>query len=114
MKYIIYHNPRCSKSRNGLAYLRNKTNDVEVVEYLKTPFTREEFKKLLMKLNKKPHEMIRTHEAFYKSELRNKNYTDDEWIKIMLENPQLIHRPIVVKGNKAVLGNPPEEIDILF
>ncbi len=112
--YTVYHNPRCSKSRAGLAYVKSKTDDVEVVEYLKEPFTEDSFKKLLMKLNKKPIEMVRTQEAIYKSDYKGKNFTDDEWVKIMVDNPKLINRPIVVKDNKAVWGNPVEEIDVLF
>ena len=110
----IYHNPRCKKSRAGLQYLQSKTNDIQIVEYLKNPLTEEELKKLLMLLNKKPQEMIRTQEAVYKQNFKGKNFTDDEWIKIMVENPKLIKRPIVVKGNKAVWGDPAEEIDKLF
>ena len=112
--YTIYHNPRCSKSRNGLEYLKSKTTDIEVVEYLKEPFSQEFFIKVLMKLNKKPIDMIRTHEAIFKSDFKGKNFNDDEWVKIMVDNPKLINRPIVVKDNKAVWGNPPEEIDKLF
>jgi arsenate reductase len=112
--YTIYHNPRCSKSRKGLDYLKNKTSEVEVVEYLKEPFNQESFKKVLMKLNKKPFDMVRTQEEVFKKEFKGKNFTDEEWIKIMVENPKLINRPIVVKENKAVWGNPVEEIDALF
>jgi arsenate reductase (glutaredoxin) len=112
--FTIYHNPRCSKSRKGLEYLKSKTSEVEVVEYLKKPFTQESFKKVLMKLNKKPFDMVRTQEEIYKKEFKGKNFTDDEWVKIMVENPKLINRPIVMKDNKAVWGNPPEEIDELF
>ena len=112
--YTIYHNPRCSKSRKGLAYVQSKTDQVEVVEYLKDPFTQDSFKKILMKLNKKPFEMVRAQEAIYKSDFKGKNFNDDEWVKIMVENPKLINRPIVVKENKAVWGNPVEEIDVLF
>lgn len=112
--YTIYHNPRCSKSRKGFEHLKEKTTDIKVVEYLKEPFTEEGLTKLLMQLNKKPHDMIRTHEAIYKSDFKGKEFTDEEWIKIMVENPKLIHRPIVVKNNKAVWGQPVEEIDILF
>ena len=81
---------------------------------MKEPFTEDGFKKLLMKLNKKSIEMVRTQEAIYKSDFKGKNFTDDEWVKIMLENPKLIKRPIVVKSNKAVWGTPVEEIDVLF
>jgi len=110
----IYHNPRCKKSRAGLQFVKDRTNDFELVEYLKNPITEEELKELLMKLNKKPLEMIRTQEAIYKSDFKGKNFTDDEWVKIMLENPKLIKRPIVVKDNKAVWGDPAEELNILF
>ncbi len=110
----IYHNPRCKKSRAGLQYLQTKTDDIQIVEYLKNPLSEEDLKKLLMLLNKKPQEMIRTQEAVYKQNFKGKNFTDDEWVKIMVENPKLIKRPIVVKGNKAVWGDPAEEIDKLF
>jgi len=112
--YTVYHNPRCKKSRAGLEYVKNKTSDVEVIEYLKNPLTEDRLKKLLMKLNKKPHDMIRTQEAIYRSDFKGRNFTEDEWIKIMVENPKLIQRPIVVKNNKAVWGDPVEEIDTLF
>jgi len=111
---IIYHNPRCKKSRAGLQYLQNKTNDFQIVQYLKNPLTAEELKKLLMLLNKKPQEMVRTQETLYKQNFKGKNFTDDEWVKIMVENPKLIKRPIVVKDNKAVWGDPAEEIEKLF
>ncbi|MCF6170003.1 MAG: arsenate reductase (glutaredoxin) [Bacteroidales bacterium] len=110
----VYHNPRCKKSRAGLQFVKNKTSEFEVVEYLKNPITESEMKALLMKLNKKPLEMIRTQEAIYKSDFKGKNFTDDEWVKIMLENPRLIKRPIVVKGNKAIWGDPAEELAVLF
>mgnify|MGYP001040829248 CR=1 FL=1 len=114
MKYTVYHNPRCKKSRAGLQYVQERTNDVKVIEYLKNPLTEKEFETLLMKLNKKPHEMVRTQEAVYKSDYKGKNFNDHEWIKIMVENPKLIKRPIVVKDNKAVWGDPAEELEVLF
>ncbi len=110
----IYHNPRCKKSRAGLEYLKNKKVEFEVVEYLKEPLTKAELKDILVKLNKKPTEMIRTQEEVYKKQFKGKNFTDDEWIRIMVENPKLIQRPIVVKGYKAVWADPPEEMDVLF
>jgi arsenate reductase len=112
--YTIYHNPRCKKSRAGLQYVQKRTNDFEVVEYLKNPISEELFKNLLMKLNLRPAEMIRTQEAIYKSDFKGKNFTDDEWVTIMTENPKLIKRPIVVRGNKAVWGDPVENLEILF
>ncbi len=112
--FTIYHNARCKKSRAGLQYLQSKTDDIKVVEYLKNPITEAVLKDLLMKLNKKPQEMIRTQEAVYKQNFKGKNFNEDEWVKIMVENPKLIKRPIVVSGNKAVWGDPPEEIDVFF
>lgn len=114
MKYTVYHNPRCKKSRAGLQYVQERSNAVEVVEYLKNPLTEKELENLLMKLNKKPLEMIRTQEAIYKSDFKGKQFNDHEWVKIMVENPKLIRRPIVVKGNKAVWGDPAEELAVLF
>ncbi len=110
----VYHNPRCKKSRAGLQYVQEHTNDFEIIEYLKNPIDESELNKLLMKLNKKPSEMIRTQEAIFKSDLKGKNFTDEEWVKIMTENPKLIKRPIVVKGNKAVWGDPADELSVLF
>jgi arsenate reductase len=88
--------------------------DPEVVEYLKTPLDESELKDLLVRLHKKPTEIIRTQEAIYKSDFKGKNFTDDEWVKILLEYPKLIQRPIVVKGPKAVIGDPTDEIEALF
>ena len=110
----IYHNPRCSKSRAGLKYVQEHTNDYKIIEYLKEPFDEESLKGLLMKLNAKPHDIVRTQEAIYKSDYKGKDFTDDEWIKILLENPKLIKRPIVVSGYKAIWGVPVEELDELF
>jgi len=112
--FTIYHNPRCKKSRAGLQYLQSKTDDIEVIEYLKHPLTVEVLKDILMKLNKRPQEILRIQEAIYKQNYKGKNFNDDEWVKIMVENPKLIKRPIVVRTNKAVWGDPPEEMDILF
>jgi arsenate reductase len=110
----IYHNPRCKKSRAGLEYLKSKGVEFEIVEYLKNPITEDEFKDILMKLNLKPQDMIRTQEDIYKKQFKGKNFTDDEWVKIMVENPKLIKRPIVVKDYKAVWADPPENMDELF
>ena len=112
--YTIYHNTRCKKSRAGLQYVQERTNDFEVVEYLKNPISEELFKNLLIKLNLRPQDMLRTQEAIYKSDFKRKFFTDDEWVTIMIENPKLIKRPIVVRGNKAVWGDPSENLEVLF
>ncbi len=110
----IYHNPRCKKSRAGLQYLQEKGVEPEIIEYLKNPLSEEVFRDILVRLHKKPMEIIRTQEAIYKSDFKGKNFNDDEWIKIILENPKLIQRPIVVKGPKAVIGDPASNIDVLL
>ena len=110
----IYHNPRCKKSRAGLKYLEEKTTDFELIEYLKSPVTEKELEDILMKINVKPFEMIRTQEEIYKKQYKSKQFNDDEWIKIMIENPKLIKRPIIVKDYKAVWADPPENMDTLF
>lgn len=110
----IYHNPRCRKSRAGLAYLETKKVEFKLVDYIKNPISEAEFADLLMKLNKSPQDMIRTQEDIYKSDFKGKNFSDEEWIKIMVEHPKLIQRPIIVRDYKAVWGDPPEEIDQLF
>lgn len=106
----IYHNPRCSKSRETLQLIKDAGINVEIVEYLNTIPTTEELKMILMKLNLSPKDIIRKGESIYKEKFKNSDFNDDEWIKIMIEYPKLIERPIVVKGNKAVLGRPPENV----
>jgi len=112
--FKVYHNPRCRKSRAGLQYLQNKGVDIEIVEYLKNPITVSELENLLVKLNKNPQDIIRKQEEIYKKQLKGKIFTKDEWIRIMVENPKLIQRPLVVKRYKAVVGDPVENIDDLM
>lgn len=110
----IYHNPKCAKSRAGFSYLKDKGLEYKVVEYLKEPLTRETLKDILMKLNKGPKDIIRTNEEVFKEKLRGKNFTSEEWITLLLENPKLIQRPIVVSGYKAVIGYPIENIKMIL
>lgn len=110
----IYHNPKCRKSREGLQYIQDKGLEFTIVEYLKTSFSRKEFKDLLMKLNMRPAEIVRTQEDEFKEKLKGKSFNDEEWITILLENPKLIQRPIVVKNHKAVLAQPADEIERLL
>lgn len=110
----IYHNSRCRKSRAGLQYLQDKGVDFEIVEYLKNGISEEELKDVLIKMNVRPTEIIRTQEDIYKKQFKGKNFTDEEWIKILLENPKLIKRPLVLKGYKAVWADPPENMEKLF
>ena len=107
----IYHNPRCRKSREGLSYLQTKSNSFKIVEYLKSGLTEEFLNEIILKSNLKPKDLVRTQEELYKKELKGKHFTDEEWIKIIIENPVLLQRPIVVGKLKAVLAQPAEEID---
>lgn len=106
----IYHNPRCSKSRQTLQLIREAGKEVQVIEYLKKLPTEAELRELIRCLGCTPEELIRKNEAIFKEKFKDNQYTQDEWIKIMVENPVLIERPIVVAGNKAVLGRPPENV----
>lgn len=110
----IYHNPRCSKSREGCSILAQIDQEYEIIDYQKNPLTREELKDLINKLQIKPIELVRTKESIWKENYEGKDLTDEEIITAMQENPRLIERPIVVNGNKAVIGRPPVLIkDIL-
>lgn len=104
----IYHNTRCSKSRDVCALLQKKKIKAEVIEYLKTPPTQKEIKELLKMLGMKASELVRTKEPLYKEKFEGKKITEAQWIKILYENPILIERPIIVKGNKAIIGRPAE------
>ena len=111
----IYHNPRCKKSRAGLQFLEEKNIEHTKVLYLNDePFTEKSLKAVLQKLGKKPQEMIRTQEKEYKTNYKGKEFTDNEWIKIMAENPKFIHRPIIETDDKAVWGDPPSNIDAIL
>lgn len=113
MKYVIYHNNRCSKSRCALEKLRIEGKEYEVVEYLKTPPTKEELSEILRKLGMKAEELLRKNEAVFKEKYKNKELSESEWIEAMVKYPGLIERPIIVKGDKAVVGRPAEMIDKL-
>ena len=107
----FYHNPQCRKSRAGLEYLKSKGVLFDVIEYIRHPLTEKELAKLLVKLNKKPSEILRTQEEYYKKNLRGRSFNDHELIRIICENPKLLHRPIVEKDYAAVIGDPVENID---
>lgn len=111
MKLTIYHNPRCSKSRATLKLLEERGQKPEIIEYLKTPPDAATLKKLLRQLDMKPRELLRDKETAYKEAgLDDPGLSDDDIIAAMVEHPILIERPIVVAGNKAALGRPPEKV----
>ena len=97
----IYHNPRCGKSRCALQEISASGREFETIEYLKTPPDASELRQILSLLDKKPLEIIRQKEPVFVENFKGKSFSDDEWINIMLENPILIERPIVVAGDRA-------------
>ena len=110
----IYHNNRCSKSRNSYNLLTEKGIEFETIEYLKTPLTKKEIKALLGKLNIPAKDLIRKSETDFKEHFKGKELSESQWIDAMVKFPKLIERPIIVKGNKAVIGRPIENvIDLL-
>jgi arsenate reductase len=110
----IYHNTRCSKSRQALELLQGKGQEVEVVEYLKKPPTAAELTSLIRKLNMKPEELLRKGEKLYKENYKGKSLSDEQWVQVMVDNPVLIERPIIVRGDKAVVGRPPDKVQELL
>jgi arsenate reductase len=110
----IYHNNRCTKSRCALELLEKKGKNFQVVEYLKTPPSEKEIKEILKKLGMKAEDIIRKKEPLFIEKFAKKKFTEDQWIKVLAKNPILIERPIIVKGNKAVIGRPPENINQLL
>ena len=110
----ILHNPRCSKSRQTLEILKENNIDPEVILYLNDTPTVNELKVILQKLNIKPEELLRKNEAIFKEQFKGLSFNDDEWINVMIENPKLIERPIVIRGNKAIIARPPEKVKELL
>ncbi|MBT8264931.1 MAG: arsenate reductase (glutaredoxin) [Bacteroidia bacterium] len=111
---IIYHNPRCRKSRDTLEILETKKADYKVIKYLDTPLSEEKLGKIIKLLKIRPIELIRKNESIWKENFKDLDFSDEELIQVMAKYPKLIERPIVINGNKAVIGRPPELIlDIL-
>ncbi len=106
----IYHNPNCTKSRLTLGILEEKGLDFEVIEYLKTPPSAAELDVILSKLGTEPLAFMRTAEAEFKTHIQGKDLSRAEMIEVMVAYPKLIERPIVVNGDKAAVGRPPELI----
>ena len=111
----IYHNPRCSKSRQTLALLEEQGLAPTVILYLETPPSEKELRGLLKQLGISPRELLRKGEEPYKTlGLKNPELDDAALLSAMVEHPKLIERPIVTDGKRAVLGRPPENVDIFF
>lgn len=106
----IYHNPRCTKSRECLAFLEKSNHEVEVIKYLETKFTAETLSQIIKKLKIKPLELVRIKEKIWIENYKGKLLCDAEIIAAMVQNPTLIERPIAVYNDKAVIARPFEKI----
>ena len=106
----IYHNPRCSKSRQTLSLIEGKNKKVEIIEYLETPATVEEIESILEKLGIKAIDLVRKKEQIWIEDYKGRDLTDKKIIEAMVENPKIMERPIVIDGNKAIIGRPPENV----
>jgi len=108
---IIYHNPRCSKSRATLALLEHHNIDTQIIKYLETPPSPQTLKKIIELLNVSPRDILRTGEKAYKEfAMDNKDLSDDQLLQLMSANPKVIERPIVIYKEQAVVGRPPENV----
>lgn len=112
--WTIYHNPRCSKSREALALLKENGITPKVVEYLKDVPTRKELELLVMQLGLPASELVRRNEPLFREKYKGLELNEHEWIRVLHENPQLIERPVVVKGHTAVIGRPMENVEELI
>jgi len=108
MKY--YHNPRCSKSRQGLELLEGHGKKPEIIEYLKEPPDEKTLRDIVKKLGTGAESLVRKSEDIYKEKYRDRKMTEDDWIKAMVKHPILIERPILIGEKKAVIGRPSENL----
>ena len=106
----IYHNPRCSKSRQTLEIIKKNKKEFEIVEYLKDRLSISELELIIEKLGITAVELVRRNELIWKENYKGKNLSDKEIVRAMIENPKIMERPIVVNGEEAVLGRPPENV----
>ena len=110
MKYIIYHNPRCRKSREALKYLQDKKYDFEIRDYIKNLLSVEETLDLIDSLKIKPIELVRKNEAIWKENFKNKDLDDNQIINALSKYPKLIERPIVTKGKSSIVAKPIDKL----
>lgn len=114
-KITVYEKPTCSTCRSTAKILTEKGIDFEKVNYYIKPFSKNKLKTLLKKMNMKPGELLRKNEEAYKElNFKEENYSEDEILKLMVKNPDLVQRPIVEIGGKAILARPAEKINELF
>ena len=110
----IYHNPRCSKSRQTLDLIKQKTKNYEIIEYLNEPLEFNDYKLILEKMDLKPINLVRIKETIWKEKYKGEEMSDDDIIKALVENPKLMERPIVTTNKQAIIGRPPENVLDLF
>lgn len=111
---VIYHNPKCQKSREVLEILKKSGKEFKIREYLKEPLSEVELRELLKKLQLSPIQLIRQKESIWKDDFKGLNLSDGELISLMAKHPKLIERPVVEDKNKAVIGRPASKIDKFF
>ncbi len=111
---VIYHNPNCSKSRESLEILETTKEDIQMIKYLDHTLGSEKLSKIIKLLKIRPIELIRQNEILWKENFKHLEFTDEELVEVMCKYPQLIERPIIINGDKAVIGRPPTKIlDVL-
>lgn len=110
----IYHNNRCSKSRQGLSILEASGKDFEVIKYLENTPTETELRAIIKLLDIAPINLVRKNETIWKTDFKGKDLSDDAIISAMVNHPKLIERPIVINNKKAVIGRPPEKIKAII
>jgi len=111
---VIYHNPKCTKSREALEIIRNSGKEFKIREYLKDPLSEDELNGLLKKLPFSPLQLVRQNESVWKDNFKSLNLSDRELISIMAKNPKLIERPVIENDNRAVVGRPTSNINLIL
>lgn len=110
----VYHNPRCGKSRNCLAFLENSNQEYKIIKYLEETPSKEQLSALLQKLNRKPIDIIRQKEKVWIENYKNQEMTDEAVLEAMVAHPILIERPIIIKGDKAIIARELDKIEAFF
>lgn len=110
----ILHNPRCRKSRETLELITQVGIEPDIILYLEKPLTQKRLKEILKMLDIPASKLIRKGEPSFKEHFKGKTLTESEWVRAMIKYPKLMERPIVIKGKKAIIGRPPENVESLF
>ena len=106
----IYHNSRCRKSREALKIIQSKGINIQIIEYLKNPIDKDELRAILKILKISAFDLIRKNESVYKNLYKGRNFSNEEWLQVILSNPILMERPIIIKDNSALIARPPEKV----